>query len=53
MESEMSNQYRIAQIIDWTDGQGWIALIRGAQILAKFSNWADAKVAYKSAKAQS
>ena len=45
-----SNTLRVAQIIDWSDGQGWIALIRGTEILAKFSNWADAKTAYKAAR---
>jgi hypothetical protein len=39
----------ISQIVD-ADGQGWIALIKGSEIVSRFTNWSDAKKAYKQAK---
>ena len=41
------HDYRISQILQ--DNQGFIALIRGAQVVARFSNWDDAKKAYRTA----
>jgi hypothetical protein len=37
--------YRIAQIVQ--DNQGWIALICGEVVVARFTNWTDAKAAYR------
>jgi len=39
---------RICQIVD-VDGQGWIALTRGSEIIARFTNWTDARLAYRNA----
>ena len=42
--------YRISQIIQ--DGQGWIALIKDNSIVVeRFTNWTDAKKAYRRARA--
>lgn len=39
--------YRICQIVQ--DAQGWIALVRGPEVIARFTNWTDAKAAYRAA----
>lgn len=46
----MKAKYRICQIVQ--DAQGWIALIRGDTVVARFSNWTDAKAAYRAAVAR-
>ena len=49
MTSKAPHGYSARQIIDWTDGQGWIVLIRGGDIVAKFSDWNAARAAYRDA----
>ncbi len=44
----MKTRYRISQIVD-CDGQGWIALIQGSAIVARFTSWTDARAAYRRA----
>lgn len=39
---------RVSQIV--IDGEGWIALIRDSQVIGKFTNWKDAREAYRKAK---
>jgi len=39
--------YRISQILQ--DNQGWIALIRSNQVVARFSSWEAARKAYRAA----
>ena len=41
---------RISQIVA-ADGQGWIALIDRTAIVGRFTNWADARSAHRTAKA--
>jgi hypothetical protein len=42
---------RLAHIVEWDrSGQSCIALIRGTDVVARFSNWNDARIAYKQAK---
>jgi hypothetical protein len=41
---------RLEHIVEWDrSGQSCIALIRGADVVARFSNWSDARIAYKQA----
>lgn len=41
----MAHGYRISQITQ--DGQGWIALIRHKEVVARFTNWVAAKAVYQ------
>jgi hypothetical protein len=43
-----TQKFKISQIVD-ADGQGWIALIKDFEIVGRFTNWNDAKKAYKQA----
>jgi hypothetical protein len=39
------HKYRVSQVTQ--DGQGWIALIEDSRIIARFSDWTEAKAAYR------
>lgn len=51
MDREVNvNPYRIAQIVEWNRaGQSCIALLRGEEVVGRFSNWAEARAAYAKA----
>jgi hypothetical protein len=45
------HMYRIAQIVEWNrSGQSCIALLRGSEIIGRFSNYIEARKALKEIK---
>ena len=42
------NKLRVCQIVQ--DAQGWIGLLRGNEVVARFTSWTDAKRAYQAAR---
>jgi hypothetical protein len=50
--TQHTNGLRIAHIVEWSrSGESCIALIRGQEIIRRFSNWAEAGAAYRKEKA--
>lgn len=48
----MKTTLRIAHIVEWDrSGQSCIALLLGDRVVGRFDSWAEARVAYKAARA--
>ena len=47
----MTDTLRIAQLVEWNrSGQGCVALLQGNTIMGRFSNWSEARKAYRAAR---
>lgn len=46
----LKHGWRVSQVV--SGGEGFIALIHGAEIVARFTNWDDARKAYRLATAR-
>lgn len=45
--SKSKHGYRVSQVV--TNGEGFIALIKGNEIVGRFANWTEARAAYRAA----